>query len=113
MSVPVMLQRMMELPADPGGRERRRRLGSSPPAARPIPPVRECAVVGVPDEEFGQRLAAFVVREGAALTGEEVRDYVVTHRARHCVPREVVLLDEFPWTATGKILARELQARFR
>lgn len=77
------------------------------------PAVRECAVVGVPDEEFGQRLAAFVVvRPGATLTGEEVRDYVRTHRARHCIPREVVLLDELPRTTTGKILARELRARF-
>jgi acyl-CoA synthetase (AMP-forming)/AMP-acid ligase II len=75
--------------------------------------VREVAVVGVEDEEFGHRLAAFVVpRDPAAPpTAEDVRDHVRAHLARFSVPRDVVVLDELPRNPTGKVLARELRAR--
>lgn len=77
------------------------------------PAVREVSVVGVPDEDFGQRLAAFVaVADGAELSADEVKEHVRAHRARHCIPREVVFLDELPRNATGKILNRELRKRF-
>jgi len=77
------------------------------------PAVREVAVCGIPDDEFGQRLAAFVVLEpGHTLTAEEVRDHVRAHRARHVVPREVVFVDALPRNATGKVLVRELCARY-
>ena len=76
------------------------------------PAVREVSVVGVPDPEFGQRLAAFVaLRDGARLTADEVKDHVRANRARHCVPREVHFVDELPRNATGKVLARELRDR--
>lgn len=77
------------------------------------PAVREVSVVGVPDEDFGQRLAAFVaVNEGHDLDADTVKEHVKAHRARHCVPREVVFLDELPRNATGKVLARELRKQF-
>lgn len=76
------------------------------------PAVREVAVVGVPDPDFGQRLAAFVaVRPGHSIDADEVRAMVRAERARHCVPRDVVLVDELPRNATGKVLARELRER--
>jgi len=72
--------------------------------------VDEVAVVGVPDAEFGQRLKAFVVpRNGADLTAESVKEYVKANLARYKVPREVVLLEELPRNATGKVVKRELQ----
>ena len=47
-----------------------------------VPGVREVAVVGVPDEEFGQRLRAFVaLEEGASLTDQELKDYVKSNLA--------------------------------
>ncbi|XVX20901.1 AMP-binding protein [Actinomycetota bacterium] len=73
------------------------------------PGVREVAVVGVPDADFGERLAAYVVRSGeGALTEEDVRDHVRATLARHCVPREVRFVDELPRNATGKVLKRDL-----
>jgi fatty-acyl-CoA synthase len=72
--------------------------------------IEEAAVVGVSDEQFGQRLKAFVVlREGAQLDEETVKAYVKANLARFKVPREVVFLEQLPRNATGKVLKRELQ----
>ncbi len=73
--------------------------------------IEEVAIVGVSDEEFGQRLKAFVVaREGAELSERAVQDYVKRNLARFKVPREVVFLERLPRNSTGKVLKRELQA---
>ncbi|HEX8052773.1 MAG TPA: AMP-binding protein [Thermoleophilaceae bacterium] len=73
------------------------------------PSVEEAAVTGVPDEEFGQRLRAFVVaRPGAGLTEDHVRDHVRENLARYKVPRDVVFMERLPRNATGKVLKREL-----
>jgi acyl-CoA synthetase (AMP-forming)/AMP-acid ligase II len=72
--------------------------------------IEEAAVVGVSDEQFGQRLKAFVVtRNGAVLSEEAVKEYVKANLARYKVPREVVFLTELPRNATGKVLKRELK----
>jgi fatty-acyl-CoA synthase len=74
--------------------------------------VDEVAVIGVDDEQFGQRLKAFVVRsQGAAAGEDELKDYVKANLARYKVPREIVFLDELPRNATGKIVKRELAER--
>ncbi len=71
--------------------------------------VAEVAVTGVPDDEFGERLKAYVVtRPGAGLDADAVRDHVRANLARYKVPRDVVFLDELPRNATGKILKDKL-----
>jgi fatty-acyl-CoA synthase len=73
--------------------------------------VADAAVVGMPDEQFGQRLRAFVVLQDSQRTTEqELKDHVKSNLARYKVPREIVFLDELPRNPTGKVLKRELRA---
>jgi fatty-acyl-CoA synthase len=77
-----------------------------------LPGVVEAAVVGVPDEEFGSRLKAFVVaRPDAALDAETVRAFIRENLARFKVPREVEFVDELPRNGTGKVMRTELEQR--
>jgi fatty-acyl-CoA synthase len=72
--------------------------------------VADVAVVGVEDDEFGQRLKAVIVkRDGEKLSAEDVKAYVKQHLARYKVPRDVDFIDELPRNATGKVLKRELR----
>ncbi|OOK64876.1 AMP-binding enzyme family protein [Mycobacterium kansasii] len=82
------------------------------------PEVAEAAVIGVDDEQYGQRLAAFVVLapdahldRGAAP--EALKQHVRDNLANYKVPREITVLDELPRGSTGKILRAELQSKVR
>ena len=71
--------------------------------------VVEVAVIGVEDEEFGQRLKAFVVlRRRRQLSEDELKAHVKANLAGYKTPREVEFIDELPRNATGKVLKREL-----
>ena len=71
--------------------------------------VAEASVLGVPDDEFGQRLKAFVVlKEGIAPNEAVLKDHVKTNLARYKVPREIVFLETLPRNPTGKVLKRVL-----
>ncbi|MCX5045325.1 AMP-binding protein [Aldersonia sp. NBC_00410] len=73
------------------------------------PAVLEAAVIGVDDDKFGQRLAAFVVlRPGEDASAEDLQSYVKQQLAGYKVPRAVSFLDTLPRNATGKVVKREL-----
>ncbi len=76
-----------------------------------MPQIREVAVIGVPDEKFGQRTAAYIaLHDGQSLDADTVRAHVRDRLARFAVPRDVHFLDELPRNATGKIVRRDLPA---
>ena len=76
------------------------------------PEVAEAAVLGVDDEQYGQRLVAFVVLESdASATADALKQHVRDNLANYKVPREITLLDELPRGITGKILRDELRNR--
>ncbi len=74
------------------------------------PAVRDVQVVGVPSEEYGEEIMACVIlKEGASLSQDEVRNYVGASLARHKIPKYVKFLKEFPVTASGKIQKYKLR----
>jgi fatty-acyl-CoA synthase len=75
--------------------------------------IADAAAFGVEDEDFGQRLKAYVVlKEGQdGVSEDEVKKFVKDNLANYKVPRQVVFIDELPRNPTGKILKRELKER--
>ena len=75
------------------------------------PDIEDVQVIGVPDEKYGEELAAWVkLRAGAdALDADQVREFATGKLAHYKIPRYVLLVDEFPMTVTGKI--RKVQMR--
>jgi acyl-CoA synthetase (AMP-forming)/AMP-acid ligase II len=77
------------------------------------PSVDDVAVIGVPDERWGETVMALVIpRDGAAPSAEELVAFARERLAGYKLPRIVLFVDELPRTATGKVLKRELRARF-
>lgn len=72
--------------------------------------VEDVAVVGVPDEKWGEALLAFVVvKQGRQLDGGKIEDYLRDKIAGFKIPRRYEFVDGFPRNATGKVLKRELR----
>lgn len=76
------------------------------------PSVQECAVVGVPDDKWGEAVLAVVeVRPGASVTGEALLAFCRERLGGVKSPKSVEFTDRLPRTATGKVLRREIRAR--
>jgi acyl-CoA synthetase (AMP-forming)/AMP-acid ligase II len=75
-----------------------------------LPQVREVAVTGVPDPEYGERLAAYIVTEpGQRLDADTVRGHVRDQIARYAVPRDVYFLPSLPRSPMGKVIPYRLR----
>ncbi|PKN61087.1 MAG: long-chain fatty acid--CoA ligase [Deltaproteobacteria bacterium HGW-Deltaproteobacteria-15] len=78
------------------------------------PGVSSSAVVGVPDEEWGEAVCALVMlREGAALSPPELTAYCKKRLAGYKVPKRVEFVDSLPVSAVGKVLRREVRRHFQ
>ena len=71
------------------------------------PEVAEAAVVGLPDDDLGQRIVAFVVGDADS---DELIDFVAQQLSVHKRPREVRLVDELPRNAMGKVIKKDLMS---
>jgi len=77
------------------------------------PAVHMCAVIGVPDEKWGEvGKACVVLKPGMTATEEELIAFMQQHLARYKVPKSVAFLDALPMSGMGKILKRELRDKF-
>jgi len=77
------------------------------------PKVNECAVIGVPDEEWGEvPICVVVLKEGEKATPEELIEYCRAELASYKRPRSVVFCDDLPRNPMGKVLKRELRERY-
>jgi len=78
------------------------------------PLIAAAATIGVPDELYGEEVAAFVVlKEGGEATEKEIIDYCRSHLADYKCPKSVRIVKEIPKGPTGKLLKRELAKQFK
>jgi long-chain acyl-CoA synthetase len=74
------------------------------------PDVSLVAVLGVPSEEHGEEICAYIVpKAGAKATPDDIRTWAIQQMAAYKYPREIIFQESLPMTATGKILKRELR----
>ena len=73
------------------------------------PEVADNAVIGVPDEDYGQRLAAFIVpKDGAGIDTDALREYLKGMVSRFEQPRDITFVKTIPRNPAGKVLRNEL-----
>jgi fatty-acyl-CoA synthase len=76
------------------------------------PEIKDVQIVGVPDERYGEEIAAFVITRGAGtIDADAVREFCRGKIAHYKIPRFVICVDEFPTTVTGKVQKFKLQDR--
>ena len=74
------------------------------------PKVSDVQVIGVPDEQYGEEIAACIIlKDGETMTESEMKQYVRDNMAKHKVPRYVDFVTEFPMNAAGKILKYKMR----
>jgi acyl-CoA synthetase (AMP-forming)/AMP-acid ligase II len=75
------------------------------------PAVKESAVVGIPDAEWGERVVAVIVPRSREVDPEELARYLRSHLASYKIPKEWHFWEELPRNALGKVLKREIISR--
>jgi long-chain acyl-CoA synthetase len=78
-----------------------------------LPGVQECAVIGLPDREWGERVTAFIVpKPGHSLVPEELKAFLKSRLSGFKVPKEYLAVKELPKGPTGKILKRDIRSGY-
>lgn len=72
--------------------------------------ILEVAVVGIPDENFGEAVCAYVVLKNPVTMQEELKEFCSQHLAKYKVPTEIRIVNSLPKNSTGKILRRNLKS---
>ena len=76
--------------------------------------IQECAVIGLPDQEWGERVTAFLIlRPGEAFDKDKLNAYMKSCLSPFKVPKDYVIVNDFPISPAGKIVKRELRRKFR
>jgi long-chain acyl-CoA synthetase len=74
------------------------------------PDVQECAIIGVPDREWGEMVTAYIKpRPGASIDNGEVKTFLKSRLSAYKVPKAFHSVDDFPRSPAGKILKRKLR----
>ncbi|MCU0594256.1 MAG: AMP-binding protein [Desulfobacterota bacterium] len=77
------------------------------------PEVEQCAVVGIPDREWGERVTAFIVpRPGNTVDSGDLKSFLKTRLSPFKVPKEYIVVEEMPKSPAGKILKREIRKQY-
>ncbi|MEI8002642.1 MAG: AMP-dependent synthetase, partial [Actinomycetes bacterium] len=76
------------------------------------PAIREVAVIGIPDEQWGELVTALVVTDGSEVGADEIVAFAREHLAGYKIPRRVLFRDELARTATGKLQKAKLREPF-
>lgn len=78
-----------------------------------VPEIEECAVIGLPDKEWGEKVTALItLRPEAEVDPVKLKDYMKQKMAPYKVPKEFKIIPELPKSPAGKILKRELRKQF-
>jgi long-chain acyl-CoA synthetase len=75
-----------------------------------LPTVKEVGVIGLPDENTGERVCAYIVAASGSLTNAQVIEHCEKSLARYKLPKSIVIVNELPKSPIGKILRRELRS---
>ncbi len=74
--------------------------------------IEECAVIGLPDKEYGERIVAYIVpKPGKKIDPVDLKAYLKTQLSPFKVPKEFISVSELPKSSTGKLLKRELKSQ--
>jgi len=75
--------------------------------------IEGCAVIGIPDKEWGERVTAFITpKPGQKIVSEELKTFLKSRLSPFKVPKEYIVVNEFPKSPAGKILKRELKKQY-
>ena len=78
------------------------------------PEIQECAVIGIPDKEWGEKVTAYIVpKAGEKIDPNVLKAFLKEHLSSFKVPKEYRVVDDLPKSGAGKILKRELREKTR